>query len=77
MAVREPADCIVELAKTERLRTMHVFFRDYQISMEKCQKWNKKDVPKSCKESDENNATGPSVSVGIMSALSWLLLYNI
>ena len=70
MAVREPADCIVELAKTERLRTMHVFFRDYQISMEKCQKLNKK-------ESDENNATGPSVSVGIMFALSWLMIYNI
>ena len=63
MAVREPADCIVELAKTERLRTMHVFFRDYQISMEKCQKLN--------------NATGPSVSVGIMFTLSWLMIYNI
>ena len=73
MAVREPADCIVELAKTENLRTMHVFFQDYQISLEKCQKWNKKDVPKSC----ENNGTGQSISVGIMSALSLLLIYNI
>ena len=73
MAVREPADCIVELARTEKLRVMHVFFRDYQISMEKCEEWNKKDVPKSC----ENNGTGQLTSVGIMSALSWLLIYNI
>ena len=74
MAVREPADCIVKLAKTktENLRTIHVFFRDYQISMKKCQKWNKKDVPKSC----ENNGTGQLTSVGIMSALSWLLIYS-
>jgi len=75
MAVREPADCIVELAKTENLRTMHVFFRDYQISGEKCQKLNEKDVP--IKDLCKDNGTGQSISVGIMSALSWLLIYNI
>ena len=58
-------------------RTMHVFFRDYQISNDKCKKLNEKGLPTSCKESDENNATGPSVSVGIMFTLSWLMIYNI
>ena len=75
MAVREPADCIVELAKTENLRTMHVFFRDYQISGEKCQKLNEKDVP--IKDLCKDNGTGQSISVSIMFALSWLLIYNI
>ena len=28
-------------------------------------------------ESDENSGTGQSVSVGIMLALSWLMIYNI
>jgi hypothetical protein len=77
ISLRDPASCITELAKNTVPRTMHVFFRDYQISLEKCQKLNKKALPTSCKESDENNATGPSVSVGIMFALSWLMIYNI
>ena len=74
--LREPASCIKELAKNEIPRTMHVFLRDYQISNDKCKKLNEKDLPTSCKdseESDENNATGQSISVGIMFALTLLL----
>ena len=77
ISLRDPASCITELAEKTVPRTMHVFFRDYQISDDKCKKLNKKELPTSCKESDENNATGPSVSVGIMFALSWLMIYNI
>jgi hypothetical protein len=70
--LRDPASCITELATKKIPRTMHVFLRDYQISFPKCGKLNKKDLPKSC----ENNGTGQSISVGIMSALCWLLIYN-
>ena len=77
ISLRDPASCIKELAQKEIPRTMHVFFRDYQISNDKCKKLNEKGLPTSCKESDENNATGPSVSVGIMFTLSWLMIYNI
>ena len=61
---------------------MHVFFRDYQISKEKCEKLNKKDLPTFCnhddeEESGENIATGQSISVHIMFPLSWLVIYNI
>ena len=73
---------------------MHVFFRDNEISGEKCEKLNKQH-PGPCKdskdseesdennetddeeESGENNATGKSISVYIMFALSWLVIYNI
>ena len=75
ISLRDPASCIKELAQKEIPRTMHVFFRDYQISNDKCEKLNKKDLPTSCKE--EHNGTGQTVSVGIMSVLSWLMIYNI
>jgi len=105
--IRDPASCIKELAKNEIPRTMHVFFRDNEISYNECEKLNKKDPPTSCKDSeesdesngknqgntkesdendetddgedsDENNATGQqSISVGIMFALTWLVIYNI
>ena len=41
ISLRDPASCITELAKKEIPRTMHVFFRDYEISLEKCGKLNK------------------------------------
>merc|ERR1712051_487784 len=79
--IRDPASCITELAKNKTPRTMHVFFRDNEISGEKCEKLNKQH-PGPCKdskdseESDENNATGQqSISVGIMFALTWLVIY--
>ena len=61
VSMRDPAQCIIELAKNQVPRTLHVFFRDYRISMEKCQQLNKKDLPTSCydrEESDENIGTG-------------------
>ena len=60
MSLRDPPSCITELAQKVIPRTMHVFFRDYQISNHKCKKLNEKDLPTSCKdsdESDENNGT--------------------
>ena len=60
ISLRDPASCVTESAKEEIPRTMHVFFRDYEISMDKCNKLNDKDLPTSCKgseESDENNET--------------------
>ena len=60
--IRDPASCITELAKNKTPRTMHVFFRDNEISGEKCEKLNKQH-PGPCKdskdseESDENNET--------------------
>ena len=49
--LRDPASCITELAKKEIPRTMHVFFRDYQISYPKCAKLNEEDLPTSCNDS--------------------------
>ena len=53
--LRDPASCITELATKEIPRTMHVFLRDYQISNDKCKKLNEKDLPTSCKDSEESN----------------------
>ena len=61
VSMRDPAQCIIELAKKQVPRTLHVFFRDSRISMEKCQKVNEKDLPTSCndmEELDENSGTG-------------------
>ena len=53
--IRDPASCIKELAKNEIPRTMHVFFRDNEISYNECEKLNKKDPPTSCKDSEESD----------------------
>ena len=56
--IRDPASCITELAKNKTPRTMHVFFRDNEISNNECKKLNEKELPTSCKnseQSDENN----------------------
>ena len=61
VSLRDPPQCMIELAKKQAPRTLHVFFRDYRISMEKCLKLNEKDLPTSCndmEESDENSGTG-------------------